>query len=701
VANRYWVGDTGNINDTANWSASSGGSGGASVPTSADNAIFDGNSFSTTGLTVSFDAAFSCLDLDFSAVTNSPTIAKTTGGAINVYGHITLHSSLTWTATLQWVFRGTATKDIDFAGLNLGASPTSFATYGKMRLTSSFTTGRDWILYYQSGGGLLDLNGFTLECRQLLSQYGAGATRELKFGSGTLKCTSRYKVFGTGLTLTRDTGQVLMLTGTDFQGGGLTYYNVRLDSASTIAITGANTYNQLQIGDGLGSAARTVTFLVSETHTIEDDFVAIASSGKLITISSSSAGTQFTLSKSSGEISCDYVSLKDSAATGGAGWYAGANSTDVSGNSGWVFTPPPTIRSMDTIAGTAAVIAMDKVLGGITVAMDTPDGEGNVVNFLTSKGPQIQPSAAAGGPDGKGTFDFGWTVVGAARKWAAVDDPIGAPNDLTDYIQADNPNPGVQIARVSFATATIQRPVSNAHIKITKVEVGFRAKRSRVDGPAPTLDGFVYLVNEQWVHDGAGQTVSATFADYVTELVSRLDGRLWTWDNLVDGAFEVGQRADVDDAAVEVTQVFLKVFPDPTPNIPDLASDIPSIAATGSVIDMNATLGPITVVMDTIAGTGNVIDMVATPGPLVRSMDTIAGSGAVIDMPTAMARGMDTIVGVGAVIDMIYSIAGADVAKVINVDLTRCAQIDVSLERSGEITPDLVRNVQVDGDLKR
>ena len=39
--NRYWVGGTGNCNDTSHWSASSGGSGGASVPTSNDDVFID------------------------------------------------------------------------------------------------------------------------------------------------------------------------------------------------------------------------------------------------------------------------------------------------------------------------------------------------------------------------------------------------------------------------------------------------------------------------------------------------------------------------------------------------------------------------------------------------------------------------------------------------------------------------------------
>ena len=46
MANRYWVGGTGNWNgsNTANWSATSGGAGGASVPISSDAVYLNGNS---------------------------------------------------------------------------------------------------------------------------------------------------------------------------------------------------------------------------------------------------------------------------------------------------------------------------------------------------------------------------------------------------------------------------------------------------------------------------------------------------------------------------------------------------------------------------------------------------------------------------------------------------------------------------------
>ncbi len=44
MANRYWVGGTGNWSDTARWSATSGGAGGASVPGTNDAAIFNASS---------------------------------------------------------------------------------------------------------------------------------------------------------------------------------------------------------------------------------------------------------------------------------------------------------------------------------------------------------------------------------------------------------------------------------------------------------------------------------------------------------------------------------------------------------------------------------------------------------------------------------------------------------------------------------
>jgi hypothetical protein len=62
MADRYWVaGGTGNYNSTTNWSATSGGASGASVPVAADNVFF--NALSGVG-TATINVASSCRDLN-------------------------------------------------------------------------------------------------------------------------------------------------------------------------------------------------------------------------------------------------------------------------------------------------------------------------------------------------------------------------------------------------------------------------------------------------------------------------------------------------------------------------------------------------------------------------------------------------------------------------------------------------------------
>ncbi len=65
MADRYWVGGTGtwNTTSTTNWSATSGGASGASVPTTADNVIFD----QAGTYTVTMIGALACLNITVSA----------------------------------------------------------------------------------------------------------------------------------------------------------------------------------------------------------------------------------------------------------------------------------------------------------------------------------------------------------------------------------------------------------------------------------------------------------------------------------------------------------------------------------------------------------------------------------------------------------------------------------------------------------
>jgi hypothetical protein len=125
-------------------------------------------------------------------------------------------------------------------------------------------------------------------------------------------------------------------TAKTFVGGGSTFNcTVNQGGLGALTITGSNTFgnitNTVQPASILFTAGTTSTF---------SNFSLSGTAGNLITIGSVTAASH-TLSKASGTVSSDYLSISRSTATGGASWYAGANSTNGGNNSGWVFTAPP------------------------------------------------------------------------------------------------------------------------------------------------------------------------------------------------------------------------------------------------------------------------------------------------------------------------------------------------------------------------
>ena len=88
MADRYWVGGAGtwDATTTTNWSASSGGAGGASAPTSADNAIFNSASNATAyAVTVGTNANAADITIAGPAA-GSVTITSADTSVINCYG---------------------------------------------------------------------------------------------------------------------------------------------------------------------------------------------------------------------------------------------------------------------------------------------------------------------------------------------------------------------------------------------------------------------------------------------------------------------------------------------------------------------------------------------------------------------------------------------------------------------------------------
>lgn len=148
MANRYWVGGAGtwDATTTTNWSASSGGAGGASAPTSSDSVIFDTLS-NATAYTVTLGTNAVCLDMTVGKpLAGNVTMSLSATAVINCYGSLTLAATgITWTGTSgsKLFFLATSTgKTITSNGVNLGSTYLTLnGVGGGWSLGSAFLSG--------------------------------------------------------------------------------------------------------------------------------------------------------------------------------------------------------------------------------------------------------------------------------------------------------------------------------------------------------------------------------------------------------------------------------------------------------------------------------------------------------------------------------------------------------------------------------
>lgn len=94
MADRYWVQNSGEWDDTTHWSVSSGGLGGETIPTSADNVYFDINSFTDGGQYLTVSGNCFCNSMDWSNVLYIPTLKFNDNSNITLYGNLTLVYSM-------------------------------------------------------------------------------------------------------------------------------------------------------------------------------------------------------------------------------------------------------------------------------------------------------------------------------------------------------------------------------------------------------------------------------------------------------------------------------------------------------------------------------------------------------------------------------------------------------------------------------
>lgn len=200
MADRYWVGGTGtwDTTSTTNWSATSGGAGGASVPTVADNVIFD----QAATYTVTMTGALACLNITVSA--GNVTFATGTTPTLEVRGSMSLLVPAIWTSTGTITFSATTSQTITTTGTSLTCPVTFNGVGGTWTLQDAMTiVGSTRTVTLTTG--TLNLNGKTLTTGRFNSS--SSNTRTLAFGTGNITVT------GTGLVWDMATVTSINITG--------------------------------------------------------------------------------------------------------------------------------------------------------------------------------------------------------------------------------------------------------------------------------------------------------------------------------------------------------------------------------------------------------------------------------------------------------------------------------------------------------
>lgn len=365
MATRYWVGGNGtwDTSSTTHWSTSSGGANGASVPDVADNVIFDANSFSANAQVVTIHSASNgCTNLNLSAV--SYAVSFTLNPTLwNIRGNLVGSSNVTWTGTVAWGIQ--LSPSVDGVAQTLTTNgmicPTlywavnasgSLTLLDDLVIAAEVTTGEDPGLVIQRDSlGTGDYTGFVANGFNVTARaYAFQNNVRVRMGNGTWTLNPKYATYAVGAqtsgvvivcglsTLIIDLVDLVGTTFTFEEKGGNTLNNVDLYAdtiSATVTMTcQGTTFNSFTVY----GAPVTLKFPAGQTNTF-GTLNLNGSAGNLITLQSSSAGTQTNFYAST--VSASYVDVKDNYAHGAAIRYDDTvGGVDSGNNTDWLFGLP-------------------------------------------------------------------------------------------------------------------------------------------------------------------------------------------------------------------------------------------------------------------------------------------------------------------------------------------------------------------------
>lgn len=391
---RYWRGGTGSWSSTTNWSTTSGGAGGASVPRSHDDVIFNSAS-SAASYNASVNAVTGGIRCKSLTISGPASGTLTLSGSTAIVG---IHGSVTLPATgLTRTYTGAITLSGNSPGL-------TFTTNG-VTLASSIIVngiGSEWVLGSALNigsssitltNGSLNLATYNLTAGGVASS--AVSPRTLNLGSGTVSLNGSGPLniassasIAAQMSLIPGTSQLSLSATSPTLNlvGGYTLYDVSFTSSSivTLAISSPNTFNNLSIAGRTSVGIAYVSIGADQTINGTLTLSAGTNAAMRTFVRSDTLNTTRTLTCAS--VSATDSDFRDITITGAAAPVSGTRLGDCKGNSGITFDAAKTVYWIGTSGGNWGVTTASPwatssggsgLLANFPLAQDTVIFDGN------------------------------------------------------------------------------------------------------------------------------------------------------------------------------------------------------------------------------------------------------------------------------------------------------------------------------------